>query len=46
MEIVVLELVVIRVLELDLTKNGVKEKYISFIMKTNKNWFSSILKSC
>ena len=43
-EIVVLELVVIRVLELDLTKKGVKEKYISLIIKTNKNWLSSILK--
>ena len=40
----VLELVVTPVLELDLTENGVKEKYISFIIKTNKNWLSSILK--
>ena len=41
---VVLELVVITVLELDLTENGVKEKYINLIIKTNKNWLSSILK--
>ena len=43
-KIMVLELVVITVLELDLTENGVKEKYISLIIKSNKNWLSSILK--
>ena len=43
-KIVVLELVVTPVLELDLTENGVKEKYISLIIKSNKNWLSSILK--
>ena len=43
-KIVVLELVVTPVLELDLTENGVKEKYISFIIKNNKICYLLYLK--